>query len=426
MVLRPRCSGTTSVVLLVCWVRAVQAFTLVEFLVGPKIGTTDGGGGSVSPKSVPISPAQELVNGYGYPFEEHEAVSEDGYILSLHRIPRSKSTDKIRKLRRPVALFQHGLLASSDAFLFKGPEHDLPYLLADAGYDVWLANMRGNFYSSKHQTLDATKDSEYWRFSLHEVGFYDLPAMIDYILNKTKENSLYYLGHSVGSSAALILGSLRPEYNSKIKLHIALAPLVYVLHDISLPHKLVQQTWTSLQNTIISDDILNVFPRRKYFSQFLDAMCSDGMPTQILCLLMTFSFVGVDVEQFNTTYIHNLVSYYPAGASVYLISHAAQIYFEGKFRSLDYQDQSINFRKYNSIPPVYNLSLVNHPVSLHYGEGDYLVTAEDIKYTNLQLPNSVGIFKVPFRSFNHIDFMVGSKAKELLYKELVLLMNKYK
>lgn len=64
------------------------------------------------------------MNGFGYPFEEHFIESEDGYIISLHRIPFSK---KVRSLKteRPVALFQHGLLAASDTWLFRGPNKDL-------------------------------------------------------------------------------------------------------------------------------------------------------------------------------------------------------------------------------------------------------------------------------------------------------------
>lgn len=76
-------------------------------------------------------------------------------------------------------------------------------------------------------------------FSVQDVAFYDMPAIIDYILNLTGQHNLYFLGHSIGSTAGLILCSMKPEYNSKIKLHLALAPLVYSTHPLNLPHRIL-------------------------------------------------------------------------------------------------------------------------------------------------------------------------------------------
>ena len=35
-------------------------------------------------------------------------------------------------------------------------------------------------------------------YSWHEMGVYDLPAIIDYILEVSKQHSLYYVAHSMG------------------------------------------------------------------------------------------------------------------------------------------------------------------------------------------------------------------------------------
>lgn len=42
-------------------------------------------------------------------------------------------------------------------------------LCARVGYDVWLANSRGNAYSRNHTHLDLKSD-EYWGFSFDEMA----------------------------------------------------------------------------------------------------------------------------------------------------------------------------------------------------------------------------------------------------------------
>lgn len=57
---------------------------------------------------------------------------------------------------------------------------------------------------------------------------YDTPAMIDYILAYTRRPNLSYIGHSMGTTMFYVMTSMRPEYNSKVNLHISLAPVAYL------------------------------------------------------------------------------------------------------------------------------------------------------------------------------------------------------
>lgn len=60
----------------------------------------------------------------------------------------------------------------------------IAFQLADQGYDVWMGNARGNSWSREHESL-TIDDANFWKFSWHEVGTIDLPAMIDYVLEQT-------------------------------------------------------------------------------------------------------------------------------------------------------------------------------------------------------------------------------------------------
>nr|CAD7445006.1 unnamed protein product [Timema bartmani] len=59
---------------------------------------------------------------------------------------------------------------------------------------------------------------------MHEMGVHDTPAVIDYILSRALNTELYYIGHSLGASLFFIMTSEKPEYNSKVRAMIGLAP----------------------------------------------------------------------------------------------------------------------------------------------------------------------------------------------------------
>ena len=66
------------------------------------------------------------------------------------------------------------------------------------------------------------------------MGVYDLPAVIDYILETTEERDLFYVGHSMGTTMFYVLMSLKPDYNTKIRHMVALAPVAYLRNTKSL------------------------------------------------------------------------------------------------------------------------------------------------------------------------------------------------
>jgi lysosomal acid lipase/cholesteryl ester hydrolase len=74
--------------------------------------------------------------------------------------------------------------------------------------------------------------NEFWDFSFHEIGYFDVPAMIDFVLNHTKSSKLFYIGHSQGTSSILVLLSKRPEYNQKVMQVHLFAPAAFMKNSM--------------------------------------------------------------------------------------------------------------------------------------------------------------------------------------------------
>lgn len=92
-------------------------------------------------------------------------------------------------------------------------------------------NITYTSYNASHH--GRTKIENYF-FSLQQIGEYDLPAFIDYILGVNNQKSLFYVGHSQGTSSFFALTSEKPEYNEKVRFAVALGPAAYLGHAKSL------------------------------------------------------------------------------------------------------------------------------------------------------------------------------------------------
>ena len=56
----------------------------------------------------------EIIVNRGYPLEKHTVVTEDGYVLELHRIPANNRSGRLPAGSRPKpVLLQHGIFATS-------------------------------------------------------------------------------------------------------------------------------------------------------------------------------------------------------------------------------------------------------------------------------------------------------------------------
>ena len=66
------------------------------------------------------------------------------------------------------------------------------------------------------------------------MGVSDVPAFIDFILEKTNQSKLTYIGHSEGTTQMFIGLSLKADYyREKLNLFVALAPVANLSHTTS-------------------------------------------------------------------------------------------------------------------------------------------------------------------------------------------------
>ncbi|GLH01221.1 Lipase 3 [Gryllus bimaculatus] len=313
--------------------------------------------------------------------------------------PPPTTTTAPPPVSRPVIFLQHGLLGSSYDWIVAGPDKGLAYLLADAGYDVWMGNARGNTYSRAHVYLPTEPSSPFWDFSFHEMGIYDLPAVIDYVLNTTGASQLHYVGHSMGTTMFFVMASAKPEAAAGVASMHALAPVVYFLAGLLGDGEFLPQ-----------NKILHYLA--KYGCELLET-------ERDVCENLIFILCGYDKPQFNTSILPVLLSHTPAGASTRTLIHYAQMIKSGKFQQYDLGKYG-NLKKYRSLePPTYDLSKVNVSVHLVYANNDWLAAPVDVNTLYQELHCTKTKYVVPLSSFNHLDFILAKDVKTLLYDKLL-------
>ncbi|XP_069676692.1 gastric triacylglycerol lipase-like isoform X2 [Periplaneta americana] len=313
--------------------------------------------------------ATELIHHYGYPVEEHAVQTDDGYILTHFRIPNGRNSSG---KRQPVIL-QHGLSSAADAWLFAGKDKSLGFILADAGYDVWLTNIRGNRYCLKHISL-SPDFPKFWDFSWHEMGYYDLPATIDYILAVTQQPTVYYVGYSMGNTMLYVMTSTRPEYNEKLKIGINLSPVVYI-GNLSHPIIRAQLQFVHVFQAISEAIEFRHIPHIEMsLVSNIETFCQEGTLTYKFCIFGYILSFGGDIEQLNKTLLPTIITHNCAGTSTKTLLHYSQLITSGKFRAYDYGSTE-NMKLYGqATPPDYDLKNVTMPMSLYYGDGDLIVS----------------------------------------------------
>ncbi|CAH0760554.1 unnamed protein product [Diatraea saccharalis] len=352
----------------------------------------------------------ELATKYGLETEEYDVITEDNYILKLFHIQGDRT--------KPILLC-HGADNSADTYIMRG-NTSLAVTLAKEGYDLWFMNSRDKKYSQRNLYLHP-KDADFWNFTFHEIGIYDLSANIDYVLNKTNQGQLTLIGFSQGNQIWFVLGSMRPEYNSKVKVAIALAPVAYLNHA-RLPDLL---TWTLINNFLKASGNHVLFGENSILTAASRTICPIMKAGAEFCINFNiFPICGADPPGLEPEFVPILIGHTPSNLVRKVLDHMVQVKTSKRFQLYDYGTVT-NIVKYGSAqPPEYPVKKISAKVELLVGRNDKQAVVDDIQILKQQLPNS-SYHEIDVDLWNHIDFVWGKYMKEFLYPLVLDLLKKY-
>nr|XP_020136346.1 lipase member J [Microcebus murinus] len=355
----------------------------------------------------------QIISYWGYPDEEYDIVTEDGYILGLYRIPYGKTNNNNNSVQRLVVYLQHGLLTSASDWISNLPNNSLGFILADAGYDVWMGNSRGNTWSRKHLYLKP-KSEKFWAFSFDEMAKYDLPASIDFIVKQTGQEEMFYVGHSQGTTLGFITFSTIPKIAERIKIFFALAP-VFSVKYVKSPLIKMTYKWKSLVMALSGN---KDFLPKTSFNKFIGSKLCSLQIFNNICLNILFKIFGNDSKNLNMSRLDVYLSQNPEGTSVQNMAHWIQLLKSTHLKAFDWGRPDLNLIHFNqTTPPSYNVTNMNVAIATWNGESDLLADPEDVKILYSKLKNH--IYHKTISYYNHIDFLYGLDVYDQVYHEII-------
>lgn len=256
--------------------------------------------------------------------------------------------------------------------------------MANLGFDCWLGNSRGNDFSLNHRTLNS-HSKQFWNFSFHEIGHFDVAALIDSVLNLTQAKKVFYIAHSQGCTSLMVLLSTRPQYNAKIAEAHLMAPAVFMAN---FPHtfvKIFASEFDAFVDRTKSYDLISNSQIMNMIEPINSLLCQKNSPVIAMCKNAIQMICGKNDNGTETDLkvLPILLHYLAHAVSTKQINHFLQIYQSAKFQKYNYGVKNKEIYGKN-FPPEYNLENVKIPVCIYAGKNDMMV-AEKVKINFFKL-----------------------------------------
>ena len=339
---------------------------------------------------------QQIVIDYGYEIEEHTVETEDKYTLQLFHLINKNKNNTLTAI--PV-IFIHGLFDSSDGWICNGKKDSLPFILLNQSkvFDVWVMNVRGNKHSKLVEKNSHLNNETFWNFSFHEIGIFDIPQVIKYIMNYThNDNQCILIAHSIGATAILSgLCELSEIYQKYTKCIVFFNPICVLNHIDSL--FIIEQ----LHKSSFDFDSNNkeVFPYIPYEDT------DNNKEERNIFRSVLFNDISSNNDRVSV-----YLSHYPNGSSFQMCNHLTQIFISKSFSKYDY-GISLNKMIYHSDkPPQYNMNNISRVKILMYvGLEDKLINISDTRWLRDKLQERGVLYDYQeFLYMAHLSFLVSN------------------
>ncbi|KAB5527675.1 hypothetical protein DKX38_021522 [Salix brachista] len=388
---------------------------------------------------------KSVVEPKGYACQEHTVTTKDGYILSIQRVPSGLSGQAADK---PPVLLQHGLMMDGVTWLMNLPEQSLAFILADNGYDVWIANSRGTRFSRGHTSLKPIESVLY--IFLHHLTpnlssqfnilscFMSVSAWPDRI-----EPSLCWafpdelrqtLTSFQGTLIALAAFSQEKLLNM-LRSAALLSPIAYLNH-LSSPLA------RGIIDLFLAEDLywlgVHEFAPREgqAVNKLLEDFCSKP---GINCSDIVTPITGPNCC-LNSSVTNEFLEYEPHSTATKNLIHLAQMARTGtiamdvhfdELACWNWELKEANHPEAVALPPaaerhddqLYNMASIPNdlPLFLSYGGKDYLSDVKDVQalLENLKDHDGDKLVVQYIDEYAHADFVLGMNANRIVFDPLM-------
>lgn len=204
------------------------------------------------------------------------------------------------------------MLDSSDTWLINDEDKAPGFMLANAGYDIWLGNSRGNKHSRKHKTLNPDKNASFWDFTFQHMADYDIPAVLKYVGDYTQQK-VHYIGHSQGTiQMHVALSKRNPVVEEYLDEYFGFGPVAYVSYINSNVMNLIDKSallqWYKFRH------IHEFMPSLGWFTTDIGVLFCADFPKVCADLLAQIMDADPSVDNYDRYDV--LVGHDPSGTSV--------------------------------------------------------------------------------------------------------------